>query len=86
MGKFARWNLTVSRSTDVALRTLLAERGEGESDISGFVEEAVNREVLRQTVSGIRARNADTKGLQVAESIDVELSATRKAFWTDAQH
>ena len=67
MGKFARWNVTVSRSTDVALRTFLAERGGGETDISGFVEEAVKREVLRQTASDIRARDADANGPQVAE-------------------
>ena len=62
MGKFARWNVTVSRNTDVALRTFLAERGGGETDISGFVEEAVRREVLRQTVTDTPETNADTNG------------------------
>lgn len=85
MDEFIRWNLMVSRSTDVALRMLLAERGGGDSNMSGFVEEAVNREVLRQTVSDIRARNANTNGAQVAQSIDAELSATRKAFWPDVR-
>lgn len=85
MDEFTRWNLMVARSTDVALRALLAERGGGESNMSGFVEEAVNREVLRQTVSDIRARNANTNGPQIAQLIDAELSATRNASWPDVR-
>ena len=44
MGELARWNLKVSRETDLALRTLLATRGGRKGDLSRFVEEAVNRE------------------------------------------
>ena len=47
MGELARWSLKVSRDTDVALRTLLASRGGRKGDLSRFVEDAVNREVLR---------------------------------------
>ena len=85
MGQLARWSLKVSRDTDVALRTLLATRGGRKGDLSRFVEEAVNREVLRQTVSDIRARNADLNGDEIAELIDEELDATRAAFWTDVR-
>src|SRR3546814_10090720 len=59
MGELARWSLKVSRETDIALRTLLATRGGKKGDMSRFVEDAVNREVLRETVRDIQARNAD---------------------------
>lgn len=85
MGKFARWNLVVSRSTDVALRTFLAERDGGESNMSGFVEEAVNREVLRQTASAMRARNADMNEAEVARLVSEELSAIREEHWANAR-
>ena len=85
MGELARWSLKVSRDTDVALRTLLATRGGRKGDLSRFVEEAVNREVLRQTVADIRARNADADEREIARLVDEELGETRKAFWTDAR-
>ncbi len=85
MGELARWSLKVSRDTDVALRTLLATRGGRKGDLSKFVEEAVNREVLRQTVSDIRTRNADVDDEEVARLIDEELGATRAAFWVEAR-
>lgn len=85
MGELARWSLKVSRDTDVALRTLLATRGGRKGDLSRFVEEAVNREVLRQTVSDIRARNAGLDEDEVARLIDEERGAAGAAFWTDAR-
>ena len=85
MGELARWSLKVSRDTDVALRTLLATRGGRKGDLSRFVEEAVNREVLRQTVSDVRARNADLNEDEVAGLIDEALDATRATFWADAR-
>src|SRR3546814_1041120 len=82
MGELARWNLKVSRETDVALRTLLASRGGRKGDLSRFVEEAVNREVLRETVRDIQARNVDTDPGEVEKLIDEELAEIRSAFWT----
>jgi len=38
---------------DVALRTLLATRGGRKGDLSRFVEEAVSRAVLRQTLGKV---------------------------------
>ncbi len=85
MGELARWSLKVSRDTDVALRTLLATRGGRKGDLSRFVEEAVNREVLRQTVSDIRARNAGINDDEVGRLVHEELGATRATFWADAR-
>ena len=77
MGELARWSLKVSRDTDVALRTLLATRGGRKGDLSRFVEEAVNREVLRQTANDVRARNADLDEAEVLRLIDEELITAR---------
>lgn len=85
MGELARWSLKVSRDTDVALRTLLATRGGRKGDLSRFVEEAVNREVLRQTMNDLRERNADLDEDEVTRLVDEELGAARAGFWTDAR-
>jgi hypothetical protein len=37
-----RWTVTVSKQTDIALRTFLAQRGLKKGDLSIFIEEAVN--------------------------------------------
>jgi hypothetical protein len=86
VSELARWSLKVSRDTDVALRTLLATRGGRKGDLSKFVEEAVNREVFRQTASDIRARNAGVNEDEVARLVEEELGAVRLEFWADARH
>jgi hypothetical protein len=83
MGEMTRWSLKVSRETDIALRTLLAIRGGKKGDLSRFVEEAVNREVLRETVRAIQERNADADPEELERLIDEEVGATRQSFWTD---
>ena len=83
MGELARWNLKVSRETDVALRTLLATRGGRKGDLSRFVEEAVKSEVLREMVCDIQARNAGIPQEEIEQIIDDELREVRKSFWTE---
>ena len=82
MGELARWSLKVSRETDIALRTLLATRGGRKGDLSRFVEEAVNREVLRETISEVRARNRDLGADEIEKLIDEEVGEARKSFWS----
>ena len=84
MSELARWSLTVSRDTDLALRTLLATRGGRKGDLSRFVEEAVSREVLRQTASDVRARNIDLDETEVLRLIDEELGIVRRGANIDA--
>ena len=50
-----RWTLTVSKETDIALRTFLAQRGLRKGDLSRFVEDAVRRQVFPRTVQDARA-------------------------------
>ena len=82
MGELARWSLKVSRDTDIALRTLLASRGGKKGDMSRFVEDAVNREVLRETIRDIQSRNAAADPAELERLIDEEVSAARSSFWT----
>ncbi len=82
MGELARWSLKVSRDTDIALRTLLATRGGRKGDMSRFVEEAVNREVLRETINEIQVRNRDLEPDEIEKLIDEEVGAARRSFWS----
>ena len=86
MGEPARWSLKVSRETDIALRTLLATRGGKKGDMSRFVEDAVNREVLRETVRDIQARNTDADPDELERLIEEEVGAARQSFWTQDRH
>lgn len=86
MGDLTRWSLKVSRETDIALRTLLASRGGKKGDLSRFVEEAVNREVLRETVRDVQARNTDANPDELEKLIAEEVDLTRRPFWTDRRH
>ena len=85
MGDLTRWSLKVSRETDIALRTLLATRGGKKGDMSRFVEDAVNREVLRETIRDVQARNADADPDELQSLIDEEVASVRSSFWTKTQ-
>jgi len=79
MNEQTRWSLKVSRQTDVALRTLLAARGGRKGALSRFVEQAVNREVLRETVLDIQERNAGADPAEVEQLVEEELAEVRRA-------
>lgn len=81
MSDLVRWSVTVSRDTDVAVRALLAARGRRIGGLSRFVEEAVNREIMRCTMSDIRSRNAGYDAGELAHLIGDELRATRGRSW-----
>lgn len=79
MGEQARWSLKVSRETDIALRTFLAERGGRKGDLSRFVEEAVNRSVLRQTIQEMWDRNSGLAPEEVEKLVEEELVEVHRA-------
>jgi hypothetical protein len=60
MEEAVRWNIKVSRETDLTLRTFLGAHGMKKGDLSKFIEEAVRRQLFHRTVQDIKARNADT--------------------------
>lgn len=85
MGELARWSLKVRRETDIALRTLLATRGGKKGDLSKFVEDAVNREIFRETVREVQARNADLDPVEIEALVATEIEEAGKDFWSKAR-
>lgn len=81
----ARWSVKVSRETDDALRTLLAARGARRGDLSRFVEDAVNREVLREMAGDIQKRNAGRDSHEIERIVEEELREVRSSFWADTR-
>ena len=65
-----RWTVKVSRDTDVALRTFLAQQGFRKGELSKFVERAVRKEVLAQTTAALKARNRDIPYARLQAIID----------------
>lgn len=80
MADLTRWTVKVSKETDIAVRSYLAEHGGKKGDLSRFIERAVREEVLRATVRDIQDRNADLPGDEVQALID-EACAVRSEFW-----
>jgi hypothetical protein len=58
--KVVRWNIKVSKETDLTLRTFLGSQGMKKGDFSEFIEAAVRWRVFHRRVEDIEARNADT--------------------------
>ena len=65
-----RWNIKVSRDTDLTLRTFLGSRGMKKGDLSRFIEQAVRAHVFHRTVQDIKERNADTDPDELEVLID----------------
>jgi hypothetical protein len=81
MPDLTRWTVKVSKETDVAVRSYLAEHGGKKGDLSKFIERAVQKEVFRATLRDIRERNADLSSEEIQALVDEEIAATRKEFW-----
>ena len=79
MEDVVRWNIKVSRETDLALRTLLGSQGMKKGDLSKFIEDAVRMQVFHRTVEDIKARNASTDPEEMQAIIDGAVSEVRKS-------
>jgi hypothetical protein len=55
MSDLTRWTVVVTKDTDIAVRSYLAEHGGKKGDLSKFIERAVQKEVLRAMVHDVRA-------------------------------
>jgi hypothetical protein len=73
----ARWNIKVSKETDLTLRTYLGSQGMKKGDLSKFIEEAVRWRVFHRTVQGIKDQNADTDPGELQGLIDDALREVR---------
>ena len=72
-----RWTVKVSRDTDIALRSYLAQRGLRKGELSKFVERAVRKEVLAQTAAALKARNRDVPYARLQAIVDEALTQVR---------
>jgi bifunctional DNA-binding transcriptional regulator/antitoxin component of YhaV-PrlF toxin-antitoxin module len=73
-----RWTVTVSKDTDISLRSFLAQRGLKKGDISKFIEEAVKWRVLDQTVAEVRSKFADLPPDELQDLIAESAGAVRQ--------
>ncbi|ENO84783.1 ribbon-helix-helix domain-containing protein [Thauera linaloolentis] len=76
-----RWTVSVSKDTDIAVRTLLAQRGMKKGDLSKFIEDAVKWRVLDQTITDARAQfagiSADELEALLADAVIAARTSTR---------
>jgi hypothetical protein len=73
-----RWTVSVSKDTDISVRSFLAQRGMKKGDLSKFIEEAVKWRVLEQTMADARAKFADLSADEVSALVDEAVAATRE--------
>ena len=74
-----RWTVSVSKDTDIAVRSFLAQRGMKKGDLSKFIEEAVKWRVLDQTITEARSKFADMSPEALESAIDESVAAARQA-------
>jgi hypothetical protein len=82
MENAVRWNIKVSKETDMALRSFLGSQGMKKGDLSKFIEKAVRAQVFHRTIQDIKARNADTDPDELQSMIDTEVQEVRKSHST----
>ncbi len=72
-----RWNIKVSKETDLALRTYLGARGAKKGDLSKFIEESVRWRIFHRSVQDIQQRNAATDPTELQRIIDAAVHDVR---------
>jgi hypothetical protein len=73
-----RWTVSVSKETDIAVRSFLAQRGMKKGDLSKFIEEAVRWRVFDQTVAEARSKFVDVPAAELEATIDEAVAAVRR--------
>ena len=73
-----RWTVSVSKETDITVRSFLAQRGMKKGDLSKFIEESVKWRVLDQTMTEARSKFADVPPAELESLIDEAVAAVRK--------
>lgn len=72
-----RWNIKVSKETDLSLRTFLGAQGMKKGDLSKFIEDAVRWRVFHETVQDIKTRNASTDPDELQRIVDLTVREVR---------
>ena len=73
-----RWTVSVSKATDITVRSFLAQRGLKKGDLSKFIEEAVRWRVLDQTMAEAREKFADLPPAELEALLEEAVAATRE--------
>ena len=74
-----RWTVSVSKDTDIAVRSFLAQRGMKKGDLSKFIEDAVKWRVPDQTMAEARGQFADLSPEALDSLLDEAVTAVRQA-------
>jgi len=77
MEEATRWNIVVSKETDLTLCTFPGSRDMKKGDLSRFIEQAVRAHVFHRAVQDIKSRNADTDPDELQALIDDTVRAVR---------
>ncbi|HVP53648.1 MAG TPA: ribbon-helix-helix domain-containing protein [Candidatus Eisenbacteria bacterium] len=77
MEEAVRWNIKVSKETDLELRTFLGARGMKKGDLSKFIEDAVRWRMFHRTVQEIKARNAGADPDEIQRVMDEAVREVR---------
>lgn len=67
-----KWNVTIPEETDRLVRVFLARTGMKKGDLSAFVDDAVQGEVLRRFARELRAKDptlSDEEAMGLAENL-----------------
>lgn len=72
-----RWNIKVSKETDLSLRTFLGSRGMKKGDLSKFIEQAVRAQIFHRSVRDIKSRNVGTDPDKLQALIDTSVREVR---------
>ncbi|WP_169863567.1 ribbon-helix-helix domain-containing protein [Sphingobium yanoikuyae] len=78
MNDMTRWTVSVSKNTDIAVRSFLAQRGMKKGDLSRFIEEAVKWRVLDQTIAEARGKFEDMAPEELDALIGEAVAAARQ--------
>lgn len=79
-GDTTRWTVSVSKETDIAVRSFLAQRGMKKGDLSKFIEDAARWRILDQTLAEARSRFSDMPPDKLEALLDEAVAETRRAF------
>ena len=72
-----RWNIKVSKETDLSLRTFLGAHGMKKGDLSKFIEDAVRWRVFNRTVQEIKAHNDKKTAAEIQMIVDEAVGEVR---------
>jgi hypothetical protein len=73
-----RWTVSVSKDTDIAVRSFLAQRGMKKGDLSRFIEEAVKWRVLDQTIAEARSKFSGVSPQELEDLVNEAVAASRR--------